>query len=65
MRIEQITKYRCDGCGYEATSPYDWRSFVMLGSGMFLIAGSHSPSQDYCSSCVTKMKEAVKPAKAA
>ena len=57
---QQTTVYRCDGCGYEMASPYNWRTFAMLGSGIMSTGGLHSSSEDYCESCVQKMRSVVR-----
>ena len=56
--VRQVTKYLCDGCGYETEQPHEWRSLGLCGSGM-LTAGVLL-SEDYCPTCVQKMRQAIR-----
>ena len=63
MKIESITKYRCDGCGVEEASPSDWQSMVQLTPFVAIITYPTTRSAtDYCKNCVTQMRNAVRPA---
>lgn len=55
----QVTKYRCDGCGFESEAPHEWRSFNLVGSGIISV-GSFCASEDYCPTCVSTMRSAVR-----
>lgn len=61
MRIDQVTKYRCDGCGAESTSTHGWASLIPLLGGLHggyaMQIGTQHP--DYCGQCLKKMREAV------
>ena len=60
MRIDSVTKYRCDGCGDEQQNPYSWRIMMPLRVGSFtLIAGHDSSGGDYCLKCVETMLTAI------
>lgn len=65
MRIDQVTKYRCDGCGREAATTYGWASLTPLIAGMTggynFQTGIQYP--DYCDGCLKTMREAVNPAR--
>ena len=57
---QQVTTYHCDGCGYETTAPHDWRRFMWVGSGTgFISSAALSSGDDYCASCVGKMRAAL------
>lgn len=61
MRIEQITVYRCDGCGTEAASTLGWCSLIPLLAGqssLTVVCNSNMQHPDYCGNCVTRMRGA-------
>lgn len=60
MRIERVTKYRCNGCGEEEQNPSGWITFrpLMVGQ-MTATFGGNIAGEDYCRSCVEKMRFAV------
>lgn len=58
-RIEQVTKYRCDGCGTESKSTIGWYT-LHYSQGINLVWGAIQNGEDYCSFCVGKMRQAVK-----
>lgn len=63
MRIEQVTKYRCDGCRAEQANPIGWCSLMpMMAGGMTMTVGgavSGAISSDYCPECIKIMRSAV------
>lgn len=62
MKIETLTKYRCDGCGHEQTAPHGWQSLVPLmvsGMAVSMVAGS-TYACDYCATCIETMRASVK-----
>jgi hypothetical protein len=64
MRIDSVTKYRCDGCHTEASNPCGWYQFIPLLSGTWTtaVAGNiPSSNKDYCNDCANKMRKACRP----
>lgn len=62
MRIEHLTKFRCDGCGREDTNPFNWVSVGIMAGGQFRMVTGPSMSEDYCADCIAKMRAVVKAA---
>lgn len=59
-RVEQKYTYVCDGCGTRQENPYDWRTFMFVGSGTTWVSSAQTTSEDYCTGCVKKMRQAVR-----
>lgn len=60
MRIEQVTKYRCDGCESEHPYPAGWVSVVPMQVGtVTMTIGGKINTEDYCSECIKKMRDAL------
>jgi hypothetical protein len=61
MRIDSVTKYRCDGCGDEQQNPHSWRTMMPLMAGTYTmrIGSGVSPGSDYCLKCVETMLTAI------
>ena len=61
MRIDTVTKYRCNGCGDEKSNPAGWMNFAILHvSGPMVFTAGTSISEDYCAECVAIMRGAAK-----
>jgi hypothetical protein len=60
MRIEQVTRYRCDGCATEVTSPIGWKNLRPLLTGTMTLAFGDSVGQDFCQTCVERMLTALR-----
>lgn len=63
-RIEQVTKYRCDGCGAENSQPAGWVQIVTVGSlsGSFITLAVGAPGtagEHYCVTCIRDMREFI------
>jgi hypothetical protein len=60
MLIETVRRYKCDGCGQEAITPYNWRSFAIIFTGRCAAYYERAATKNYCEPCAMKMRQAVK-----
>ncbi len=60
MKIETMTKYKCDGCGQEQTVPSGWVSIhPLMVAGRDYAMTTGGMSCDYCSECDDRMRAAL------
>jgi hypothetical protein len=59
MRIESVTKFRCDGCGKEETNISGWRMMQVLSFSKDPVY-RRDDGPDFCPDCLKVMLEALK-----
>lgn len=61
VKIDQVTKYRCDGCAVEQQNPNGWMQFTPLRADQFMLTiGDSLAGEHYCPECVGRVREAAK-----